>query len=132
MDAAHAEIEAAAKLNTATERDCRMMAIGECVRQGDIKIVRVAAKPESCTKWPHGSKLLVQNDGTQGSRHLIEGDCELWQVANPTPLDGPVVVAHGECRNTHPEHAHNLLAPGVYRVAYQQDHERAELARVRD
>lgn len=132
------KIERAAKKPRVERRepDARKLTIGKGVRQGDVYLTRVPSD------WPHGDARKGRQiaDGTSiGQRHCIAKSSEVTiyegvadaaermyragyaeRVELPL-LCGPVVVAKARLLNTHPEHAHYSLPPGVYQVSYQVD-----------
>lgn len=120
---------AAANLVLPETRFIDRMEIGEWPRQGDIYLVKIKEVPAGCKPSP--TRRLAPGT-TQGSRHIAEGDCDVLVHPqqgriNLTPCrkggnaTGPVVVAHGFWTDTHPEHAHISLPPGVYQVLGQID-----------
>lgn len=117
------------KINRAAEapdtelRQIAAMKIGEYVRQGDVYVERIEALGNGTTTTPAGSRQVAVGT-TIGSRHVAEGDAlDVVRVVgeSPSALLGPVVIAHGRWRLTHPEHAHFELPEGRYRVRYQRD-----------
>lgn len=104
-------------------REIPAMKVGEFVRQGDVYIERIQAIPHDVKTIPAGSRQVAVGT-TIGSRHVAEGDLEVVRLesdARGSALLGPVVIARGRWRLTHPEHAHFALPEGTYRVRYQRD-----------
>lgn len=104
--------------------------IGEGIRQGDLYLERIS-------ELPKGAKLTsvrqLAPGSTKGSRHVAAGNVQVYNLANPTPLQGPVVVAGAPWSLEHPEHANFTDIPsGVYASTYQRDLRQEEIARVRD
>ncbi len=117
---------------------------GDVVRQGDLYLICLDASPK-------GKKLATRQlaPGTsQGSRHIMDGDCELLEVdssemaatvnrlvrgANvPAELIGPAVRCFGDSTATHPEHGWRILPRDTaWAVVFQRDHAE-EIRRVQD
>lgn len=132
MDAQQAQqmIEQAGKSARPELRNIESMKVGEAIRQGDIYVRRVAAKPEHAGGATTERQLAPGT--TRGSRHFVEGDVEVFEGPLSNPLVGPTFVASKRFRISHPEHAHFSLPAGIYEVTYQRDFEREEIARVLD
>lgn len=110
------------------------MSAGDVLRQGDIYIVALD-KPIPYGQISH-SRQLAPGD-TQGSRHVAEGDCEIFLVGEHKAIAtlnrlipatkgqqlfiGPMIHARGDVRITHPEHGDRTI-PGdcSYLVTYQK------------
>lgn len=117
---------------------------GDVVRQGDLYLVALPRLPEKRTAT--SDRKLAPGD-TQGSRHILDGKCEVWtadksQVAAliheaaktdvPPELIGPVFRTIGEVTVTHPEHGHRIIpANECFATVYQRAHAE-EVRRVRD
>lgn len=125
LDAVRTITEAAPDTET---RVARRAEIGTCVaHQGDVYVHRVA------DDHPRGRRLETRQlarGTTQGSRHVAEGEVEVYEGAEfpPTvdarfPRDclGPVVVAPQGWRMPHPEHTDHEMPAGTYQVTYQLD-----------
>lgn len=129
----HAQIEKIAKAKP--DRNLRINRRNDVgsvpVHQGDVYLHRVA------DDHPRGDKLgtrQVAVGTTVGSRHIVEGDVEVFAGKKLPPgvkvpswtterdLLGPVVVAKEAFTLTHPEHAHHRLPAGTYQVTYQADY----------
>lgn len=108
------------------------MSPGDAWAQGDIGIVCLSAVPDECHAIDEPSLQLAPGD-TQGSRHCLDSleGVRLHQIADATPLDGPVIEAPVGCRINHPEHGDVLLPAGVYAIVYQRAYA-DELRRVQD
>jgi hypothetical protein len=108
---------------------------GDVIRQGDVYLVALDSKPKKAGAF--AGRQLAPGD-TQGSRHVAEGDCEIYQpeetdairilnrlipeTRGETQFLGPVIVAKGAVEITHPEHGNRTL-PGegqAYLVTYQR------------
>lgn len=108
------------------------MSVGDVWAQGDVGIVRLESLPEGCTPIAEPSLQLAPGN-TQGSRHCLESleGVRLFQLSNPSPIEGPVVDAPNGMRVNHPEHGDVSFGPGVYGVVYQRQYAK-ELQRVQD
>lgn len=108
------------------------MDVGDMWAQGDVGFLRLAKLPAGVTKIAKPSAQLAPGT-TQGSRHCLTtlDGVTLYRLANPTPLDGPVIDAPNGCEVDHPEHGNVTLPPGVYGVTFQRAYA-AELRRVQD
>jgi hypothetical protein len=111
---------------------------GDVVRQGDLYLVALPELPVSRTKT---CERQLAPGSTQGSRHVLEGECEVFSV-NPNDvlpliaaalapaktelyaeLVGPVFRTLGETTVTHPEHGDRVLPAGeCFAVIYQRQH----------
>lgn len=106
--------------------------VGAVLRHGDLYFTKMAAVPA-------GAKLIEKPDPqlapgtTQGSRHILDSlhGVKVYAVANPTPLDGPVLDVATERTVGHPEHKPIVLEPGVYACTHQRAYAQ-ELRRVAD
>jgi hypothetical protein len=105
---------------------------GDEVRQGDVYLTRLAGLPRGLVKVDRPARQLAPGD-TQGSRHCLRSlrGVRVYRLAEPGPLDGPVIEAEREWAVDHPEHANFVLPPGVYAVTYQRAFAE-ELRRVED
>ena len=126
------KVEQGAAANVADVRRIETMQEGQIVRQGDIYIHRVSDKHPAGAKT--GNRQLAIGT-TQGSRHVIEGDCEVFEGTTapdwaPRALLGPLVRLFKRGTVTHPEHAHIDLPAGSYQITHQMD--ARTLERVRD
>jgi hypothetical protein len=106
--------------------------IGDVVRQGDIYLTCL----ESLPKGKETQERQLAPGTTQGSRHVLDGDCEIVTVNtfksfNPV-LIGPAFKCVGNVEVTHPEHKNVILPQGTcWQVTYQQVHAE-EVRRVQD
>jgi len=96
--------------------------IGDVVRQGDLYLVCVERILGTATK-----QRQLAPGTTQGSRHVIVGNCKIVAkygktIANvPEELIGPAFECVGECTCEHPEHGHKILpAETSWAVVYQR------------
>lgn len=89
--------------------------------QGDVLLVRLDALPDGCKKIARPDRQLAPGT-TQGSRHCLDSlaGVTLYRLADPTPLDGPVILAEREFTVEHPEHGDITLPAGVWGVVYQR------------
>ena len=112
------------------------LAMSDEIRQGDVYFHCIGSVPKGTTKQKR-KQLQLAPGTTQGSRHIITeataGNCELYDLPNATPLDGPVLeVCKTPVEVSHPEHGHVVFTvPGVYRIYYQRQFAE-ELRRVMD
>lgn len=109
------------------------MSPGDVIRQGDLYIIAL----ESPIPGGKPSSHQLAPGTTQGSRHVVEGDCDVLSVDEKKALDsiqklvpatkgktlfiGPMIEARGPVRITHPEHGDRTI-PGdaSYLVTYQR------------
>ncbi len=105
---------------------------GDVIRQGDLYIVVLDVK---LAGKPFGSRQLAPGN-TQGSRHILEGDCEILTVdakeatavlnrlipatKKHQQFIGPLILAHGDVTFTHPEHGWRIFHPGIFLTTYQR------------
>jgi len=112
-------------------RICRRMEIGSVVQQGDVYAHRVS--DDHPRGVPLGTRQVAVGANV-GARHVAEGDdVELFAGVELPPgvavpewatmedMLGPVVVARGNWRFAHPEHAHHVLPSGTYQITNQLD-----------
>lgn len=98
---------------------------GKVMQQGDIYVHPVN------TDHPHGPNMgshrqLAVGD-TKGSRHMIEGDVDVYFGTNApeyvdaaTPLGPMFIVRSGTAKISHPEHPEwRGLTVGAYQVTHQ-------------
>lgn len=102
---------------------------GNAVHQGDVYLLLLDKLPDNLTKV---TDRQLAPGTTKGSRHVAEGDVEIFVARHRSPLTGPVVRAKDTWFLRHPEHADHQLPAGDYQVIYQQDHAQDEIAAVRD
>lgn len=104
--------------------------VGECYRQGDLYIFRVASS------HPRGEEVKRRQlaDGQSiGQRHvLVDGEFKIYK-GTTAPVKSTLVheragcigyafeVLSKTCRNSHPEHDHFILEKGHYQVWHQVD-----------
>lgn len=114
------------------EHRIETMSPGDCWAQGDIGIVCLKSLPVGSAKIVKPSAQLAPGT-TQGSRHCLRRlrGVTLYRIAEPTPLDGPVIDAPKGCAIDHPEHGNVVLPPGIYAIVYQRAYA-DELRRVQD
>jgi len=101
--------------------------MGDNTRQGDLYIVFIPRDAIGASAKRTENRQLAEGN-TQGSRHIMEGDVEIYtdhgitgdyikQISNtrndiPNDLVGPAIVFKGESnRLSHPEHGHKII-PG--------------------
>lgn len=112
--------------------------LGDVVRQGDVYLVNIKDLPKG--KAEKNRQLAPGN--TQGSRHIVEGNCQIIKpdgftspITNervPNVLVGPAFQCMGDCEVTHPEHGNKILPEGTtWQVVYQQAYAE-EIRRVQD
>ena len=102
---------------------------GDVVRQGDLYLV--------CLESPTGGEIIHETQlapgNTQGSRHVVEGDCVIRRGPEvvkavqalhgtvPMELVGPSLECDSDCTVTHPQHGHRILPSGSsWAVVYQR------------
>lgn len=97
-----------------------VMEPGDAWAQGDILIVRIEKLPTGVVKAKAESQLAPGT--TQGSRHCIAdlSGVTVYRLADPTPLDGPVIEAETEFTVEHPEHGNVTCPAGTYAIRYQR------------
>lgn len=111
--------------------------LGDVVRQGDLYLVCIDRIVGTETK-----ERQLAPGTTQGSRHVISGDCTVVAkyektmptvLGNvPTELIGPAVQCKSDCTIEHPEHGHKILPSGTsWAVVYQRAYA-DEIRRVQD
>ena len=126
-------IESAEAIRNGEHAEVGEFSIGDTLRQGDVYITRLGSAPERAGKFP-GRQLAPGS--TQGSRHVVAGDCELFMPheadavaklaeANPRTKGhehfvGPVIVAEAPVRIEHPEHGDRTIPAGVYLTTFQK------------
>ena len=97
---------------------------GDVVRQGDLYLIRL---DRPIAGRPYGSRQLAPGT-TQGSRHVVAGECEIRAVDDEIALlelhrlvpatrghqqlIGPEIIADGPVTIEHPEHGHRTLPAG--------------------
>jgi hypothetical protein len=86
----------------------------EWIRHGDVALVRAAPLGRPLTQ---GRSLTLAEGEVTGHAHVLVGDLEFDQVAEPT-----FVVVRGTAVLTHPEHATLEIPAGAYRVVRQREH----------
>src|SRR5262249_5969606 len=107
--------------NDETQRFPEAASDGDIARQGDVYLEKLERVPTGCTLEPNPVAQLAPGT-TQGSRHILDSlvGVTVYRLANPTPLDGPILDLSTERTVTHPEHGNIVLPPGVYGVTYQR------------
>ena len=104
---------------------------GDYWRQGDLYITLREACPDGCVSISAEKQLAPGT--TMGSRHVLDSlaGVEVFRLAEPTALDGPILKLGEERTITHPEHGDVICPPGVYQITYQRAFAK-ELRRVAD
>lgn len=89
--------------------------------QGDVLLVCLDKIPSGVVEMAKPEIQLAPGT-TQGSRHCLDSlqGIRMFRVANPTPLDGPVIVSDREFTVEHPEHGNITLPAGIVGVVYQR------------
>lgn len=106
---------------------------GDVGRQGDVYLVLLDELPEK--QGPYAGRQLAPGT-TQGSRHVVEGDCELYTPKAESAtrilhrlvpatkrfpqILGPTIVAKSPWIERHPEHGDRQWPAGPYQVTYQR------------
>lgn len=109
-----------------------MMSPGDNVRQGDLYFVFLDVEPR--ITGPHPRQLAPGT--SQGSRHVAEGDCEVFSVDTEDAVKivnrivpatdgqelfiGPLVRSTAGFEATHPEHGDKVFPAGSILVVYQR------------
>lgn len=105
---------------------------GDRFRQGDLYITLLGDIPADATPMKEPALQLVPGS-TQGSRHCLDSGAgvQMFTLAKPGTLDGPVFRLADERTVTHPEHGHVILPGGgrCYGVHYQRDLDQEEQER---
>lgn len=127
---AHNIVEAAAAKARPETRVIEDMQPGQAIRQGDIYLIRLEARPAKLPPAAPGRQLAPGT--TRGSRHCVEGPVTLHELPDAGRLNGPLVIATERFLVTHPEHAHFSLPPGAYQVRYQRNFAVERIERVMD
>lgn len=128
-----AVVQSAEKIVNSDPATIPFIDAGDTVRQGDVYLIALDAEPKR--QGPYAGRQLAPGN-TQGSRHVAEGDCELYtpDEASATAIlnrlipatkghrqfFGPVILARGPVTITHPEHGDRTLAAGTYLVTQQR------------
>lgn len=123
---------AAESIRSAAPATIPAMEPGDVFRQGDIYLI---AMDGPLSGKPIDNRQLAPGN-TQGSRHVVEGGCEIIEPDGSTALFalhrlipatrdheqfiGPAIHATGPITITHPEHGDRTLAPGDYLITYQR------------
>lgn len=120
----------AAQHERTTEIIEAICSVGLHVRQGDIILTMTDEVPSGT---PSSQKQLAPGT-TQGSRHIAEGEIEVYPSTGNDPLEGPLLRVTGpENLINHPEHRHYRLPTGTcWRVTYERDLGQEERARMLD
>lgn len=115
---------------------------GSAARQGDVYLLTIPAdwlKSQEGVAFPEGAaERQIAEGNTQGSRHIISGDCKIFRKhnigwakinnllkQNPgvqiTETIGPAFITGKGCSVTHPEHG-DIVVPEGYAIitTYQQ------------
>jgi hypothetical protein len=105
---------------------------GDMWAQGDIGLICLKGLPEGCVVDTRPVAQLAPGM-TQGSRHCIADimSVRLHRLADPTPLDGPIIEASEGFTVTHPEHGDVSLPAGTWGVIYQRAYA-DDLRRIQD
>jgi hypothetical protein len=109
------------------------MEVGDGWPQGDVLIRRIGRVPAGAKKAV--TRLQLAPGETQGSRHCLSSGegITMYDLADASPLEGPVFEAAQEVSVTHPEHGDVTLSPGIYAIEYQRTGEALNsMRRVRD
>jgi len=126
--------EVAEKIRSDETETVGTVSPGDVIRQGDLMLVAVKRLPDKRT--PRTNRQLVVG-ASIGSRHVIEGEVELFDVkpedsmivvqeAFGKPLElfaelmGPVFKTVGESILTHPTHGDKILPVGECFAAVHQ------------
>jgi hypothetical protein len=131
---AYAEVlHAAEEIRSDAHETIVTLSPGDVVRQGDLHITCLDGEPKGGI--PAGTRQLAPGT-TRGSRHVVEGECDVLRVpdaaavaalrrvvpgADERQFVGPIIRARGPVTITHPQHGDRRL-PGdaCYLVTYQR------------
>lgn len=104
---------------------------GDAWAQGDVLFVCLDRVPDGAIEIP-GTIQLAPGE-TQGSRHCLDSlnGITSYRLAEPTPMDGPILKADREFTVPHPEHGDVTFPAGVVGVVYERAYA-DELRRVAD
>lgn len=132
--------KSAEKMHAAETEVIGTASVGDVVRQGDLYLVCLEKLPGGV---PMKDRQLAPGT-TQGSRHVLQGDCSLVVPNNKqgvadaighdvhSELIGPAFHCDAECELTHPEHGNKVLPQGTnWAVVYQRAYAE-EIRRVQD
>lgn len=125
---------AAEKIRNDKTASVGTVSLGDVVRQGDVYLVSIGDLPKA--RVPTTNRQLAPGD-SQGSRHVLHGECELYAAdksevlqmiakhvsgyAGFDELVGPVFKTLGDVEVSHPEHGNRILPAGeVFAVVYQR------------
>jgi hypothetical protein len=134
-DKAFRQVQAAAeKIRNDEPATIGTVSPGDVIRHGDIYIVAIPKLP-TLRKSTKNRQLAPGT--SQGSRHTLKGDCEIFDadkaeviadiakvvkgVELHEPLIGPVFKTIGQVEVEHPEHGNRVLPAGeFFAVVYQR------------
>lgn len=125
------------KRSAATQQFPIAASPGDVFRQGDLYIRKLAKVPSRAVKAPVAAPsepLQLAPGTTQGSRHIVDSreGVTVYNLEEPTALDGPILSLTKDRVVTHPEHGHVRLNAGdIYAITYQRAFAE-ELRRVQD
>ncbi len=107
--------------NDSTQRFPEAASPGDTWRQGDLYITLLDEIPEGAIKAV--TVLQLAEGQTQGARHCLDSKAgvEMFRVANPGMLDGPLLRTDRQRTIKHPEHGNVIIPPGSYQITYQRD-----------
>lgn len=123
-----------------TEYISNAVSVGQVVRQGDLYFECIGNNGEG-VKLPEGGKPTSNRQlvpgTTQGSRHILDGDCKIVKDVSfkrmPATLVGPAFECVGDVVATHPEHGHKVFPMGTsWQTFGQQAYDQEMIRRVRD
>lgn len=112
---------------------------GDVIRQGDVYLICITGLIDKIALKAIKDRQLAPGT-TQGSRHVVQGDCEVYQAEDAgavigtvaealkpsqaglfPQLIGPIIHARGAVEIDHPEHGNRILPGGEwYAVVYQR------------
>lgn len=133
LEAYQSVVDSAEAIRNDEHASVEVFSTGDVLRQGDLYLTCLGAAPTRAGKYT-GRQLAPGT--TQGSRHVVVGDCELYtpdesdavaklnQVVPATKghrqFTGPVIVAKSPVTIEHPEHGDRTIPSGVYLVTFQK------------
>lgn len=127
-------VETAEAIKNDEPASLAVMDSGDVVRQGDVYVVRLGAElPGKARGW-EGHQVAPGT--TQGSRHVVDGACELYEpnashattllgrlipaAAEHQQFFGPVIRASEPWTLAHPEHGDRTMPAGDYLITQQR------------
>lgn len=116
----------ARELNVQDMRQMKGLKVGQCARQGDVYIHRVA---DDHSIGEELNRRQIADGVTLGARHVLKGNVKVYEgvklpsyVNSRYPLGYVFDVTEEGAVLEHPEHAHfDICDKGRYQVTHQMD-----------